>query len=468
MKRRAFFRNGIVGALGMGALGTSLQALGKAYDSPLGSAKNIIFLVSDGMSVGTLSMTDTLRKNKEGRSSEWIKLYEENTVRRSLMETASANSFITDSAAAGSAWGGGMRVKNGALNIGPNGEKPVPILQKFKAVGKSVGCVTSVQITHATPASFCVNNSSRNAMPVIAEDYLHLKFDCMLGGGLNYFDGSKRADKKDLITAYKQAGFDFIQTKKELKAVSGEKPIMGVFAEEGLPYAIDRENNTDLKVITPSLAEMTQTAIQHLRKNTNGFVLQVEGGKVDWAAHANDTAALLYDQVDFDEAIKIAMDFAQVDGETLVVITTDHGNSNPGLFYGNQANRNFEKLFTTKASNEWILNQITPEFTNKMLIDFIQDRQNYVLSEEDANSILQGFTLGEDGVYNSNRLPVATYAQLQAPHTSVQWAGTNHSSDHVELAMFGPGSEQLTGFVRNFELHNFLLRASGMSKEWMV
>lgn len=468
MKRRAFFRKGIVGTLGMGAFGASFQALGKEYTSSKGVAKNIIFLVSDGMSAGTLSMADTLLKNKEGRSSEWIRLYEENTVRRALMETSSANSFITDSAAAGSAWGGGMRVKNGALNIGPNGERPIPILQKFKAVGKSVGCVTSVQITHATPASFCVNNSSRNAMPVIAEDYLQFRFDCMLGGGLNYFDGTKRADKKDLITAYKQAGFDFIQTKKELATVSGNKPIMGIFAEEGLPYAIDRENDAQLQSITPSLAEMTQSAIQHLRKNKNGFVLQVEGGKVDWAAHANDTAALLYDQVDFDEAVKIAMNFAQLDGETLVVITTDHGNSNPGLFYGNQANRNFEKLFATKASNEWILNQITPEFTGKMLIDFVQDRQNYVLSEEDAQSILKGFTLGEDGVYNSNRLPVATYAQLQAPHTSVQWAGTNHSSDHVELAMFGPGSEKLTGFVKNFELHNFLLRASGMPNEWMV
>lgn len=468
MKRRAFFRKGIVGTLGMGAFGASFQALGKEYTSSKGVAKNIIFLVSDGMSAGTLSMADTLLKNKEGRSSEWIRLYEENTVRRALMETSSANSFITDSAAAGSAWGGGMRVKNGALNIGPNGERPIPILQKFKAVGKSVGCVTSVQITHATPASFCVNNSSRNAMPVIAEDYLQFRFDCMLGGGLNYFDGTKRADKKDLITAYKQAGFDFIQTKKELATVSGNKPIMGIFAEEGLPYAIDRENDAQLQSITPSLAEMTQSAIQHLRKNKNGFVLQVEGGKVDWAAHANDTAALLYDQVDFDEAVKIAMNFAQLDGETLVVITTDHGNSNPGLFYGNQANRNFEKLFATKASNEWILNQITPEFTGKMLIDFVRDRQNYVLSEEDAQSILKGFTLGEDGVYNSNRLPVATYAQLQAPHTSVQWAGTNHSSDHVELAMFGPGSEKLTGFVKNFELHNFLLRASGMPNEWMV
>lgn len=468
MKRREFFRKGVLSTIGLGALGSSFQAFGSVDFTRKGIAKNIIFLVSDGMSAGTLAMADILLKHKEGRSSEWVKLYEENTVRRALMETASANSFVTDSAAAGSAWGGGMRVRNGALNVGPNSEKPVPILQKFKAAGKAVGCVTSVQITHATPASFCVNNSSRNAQPIIAEDYIKLKFDCMLGGGLNYFHTDKRNDKKDLIAASKQAGIDFVQTKDELNSLSGFKPILGVFADEGLPYAIDRENNADLKAITPTLAEMTQTAIKHLSKNPQGFVMQVEAGKVDWAAHANDTAALLYDQVDFDEAIKVAMDFAQADGETLVIITTDHGNSNPGLFYGNQANRNFEKLYSTKASNEWVLNQITPEFTANRLVEFVEAHQNYAMSEEDAEAILKGFTLGEDGLYNTNRLPVAIYASLQSPHTSVQWAGTNHSADHVELAMFGPGSEHLKGFVRNFELHNFMLQAAGMPQEYIV
>lgn len=468
MKRREFFRKGALSTIGLGALGTGFQAFGKTDFRKTGLAKNIIFLVSDGMSAGTLAMADILLQYKEGRNSKWIKLYQENTVRRALMETASANSYVTDSAAAGSSWGGGMRVRNGALNVGPNGEKPVPILQKFKSVGKSVGCVTSVQITHATPASFCVNNSSRNAQPVIAEDYLSLKFDCMLGGGLNFFHPEKRADKKDLISAYREAGIDFVQTKQELFSVDGKKPIMGVFADDGLPYAIDRENNADLKAITPSLAEMSKAAIQQLSKNQQGFVLQIEGGKVDWAAHANDTAALLYDQVDFDEAVKVAMDFATNDGNTLVVITTDHGNSNPGLFYGNQANRNFEKLFTTKASNEWMLNQVKPNFTANQLIDFVETHQNYKLSEDDAQTILKGFTLGEDGLYNSNRLPVATYASIQSSHTSVQWAGTNHSADHVELAMYGPGSERLNGFVKNFEIHNFLLEAAGMPSEWLV
>lgn len=467
MKRRDFFKNGIFTTIGLGAL-TSFPTIASSPKPKLGQAKNIIFLVSDGMSAGTLNMADILLKNKEGRSSHWINLYEKNMVKRALMDTASANSFITDSAAAGSAWGGGMRVKNGALNIGPNGERPIPILQKFKSMGKSVGCVTTVQITHATPASFCVNNDSRNAMPEIAEEYLKLRFDVMMGGGAEFFSAEGRQDKRDLFDAYKQTGFDVARNKSEMLQADGSKPIMAVFTDDGLPYAVDRENNEKLKNEIPTLAEMTKKAIEVLSKNQKGFVMQVEAGKVDWAAHGNDAAALLYDQVDFDNAVAVAMDFATKDTETLVVITTDHANSNPGLFYSNQANKNFERLFDTKASNQWILNQITPEYTSAQIIDLIVSHQKITLKTEEAETILKSYQRGEDGMYNPRNLPFMPLASMQVPHTSIQWAGSNHSADYVELAMFGPGSENLAGFVKNHELHNFMLQACGADKSLFV
>lgn len=466
MKRRDFFKNGLLTTLGLGAFG-SYPALA-ANHRKTGIAKNIIFLVSDGMSSGTLNMADILMRHKYGKTSTWINLYETNLVKRALMDTASANSFITDSAAAGSAWGGGMRVRNGALNIGPKGERPVPILQKFKSMGKAVGCVTSVQITHATPASFCVNNGSRNAMAEIAEDYLKLRFDVMMGGGANYFIPEKRADQRDLFEAYRQTGFDLVRNSKELQQTKGDKPIMGIFADEGLPYAIDRINDPNLKETVPSLAEMTKKAIDLLKNNPNGFVMQVEGGKVDWAAHGNDAPALLYDQVDFDESVKIAMDFAQSNEDTLVIITTDHGNANPGLFYSNQANKNFERLFETKASNEWILNQITPDHNVEKIRDLFMAHQQIPMKKEEAEVILASYQVGADGLYNPSSLPLIPLAGIQSSYTSIQWAGTNHSADHVELAMYGPGSEKLGGFVRNFELHNFMLEACGAEKELFI
>ena len=467
MKRRDFFKNGFLTTLGLGAIG-SYPVLANGTDLKKGRAKNIIFLVSDGMSSGTLNMADILLRHKEGRPSKWINLYENNTVKRALMDTASANSFVTDSAAAGSAWGGGMRVKNGALNIGPNGEKPVPILQKFKSLGKAVGCVTTVQITHATPASFCVNNASRNAMADIAEDYLKLRFDVMMGGGGNFFSPEKRPDNKDLYEAYRQSGFDVAKSKSEMMNLKGDKPILGVFADDGLPYAVDRTHNENLETSVPSLADMTKKAIEVLSKSKNGFVMQVEGGKVDWAAHGNDAPALLYDQIDFDGALAVAMDFAERDKETLVIITTDHGNSNPGMFYGGQSGKNFEKLYTTTASNEWVLNQINPDFGVQQVIDLVMEYQQINLKAEDAQLILKSYVRDADGLYNPNNLPFMAFASMQSPHNSVQWAGNNHSGDYVELAMYGPGSENLNGFVKNYELHNFMLKACGVEKDLWV
>jgi len=169
-----------------------------------GSAKNIIFMVSDGMSLGTLSMADLYSRNILGKGSNWLNLYHDQKVSRALMDTASASSIVTDSAAASSAFGGGIRVKNGVLNMGANGEKHLPIWQKFKKAGKKAGCVTTVTITHATPAGFCVNSAQRNAEPQIAEMYAELELDVLMGGGDEFFNPEKREDKKDLYAVQKK------------------------------------------------------------------------------------------------------------------------------------------------------------------------------------------------------------------------------------------------------------------------
>ena len=386
MKRREFFNKGLLASMGLGAMGT----MGYAQPHPeriSKMAKNVIFLVSDGMSTGTLNMADLLLRQKEGKRSRWMGYYQGGFAKRSLMDTASSNSMVTDSAAAGSAWGGGMRIPNGALNIGPNGEEPVPILQKFKAAGKSVGCVTSVQITHATPASFCVNQKSRSAMPEIAAQYLDLKFDVMMGGGSELFEASTRKDNRDLIGEFRKAGFSIARNKDEMSQLNGKDPVLGVFSEGGMPYALDRENDPELKKSTPSLAEMSAKAIELMGQNPNGFAMQIEGGKVDWAAHGNDAPALLYDQLDFDEAVGVALDFAAKDGETLVIMTTDHGNANPGLFSSDK----FSKLYTTTRSNEWILRQLSVDNTASQVRDLIAAYQGLQLKNEEASAILNKF-----------------------------------------------------------------------------
>lgn len=472
MKRRDFFKNGSLTAAGI-AVSPLLFANDRNQQAALydalenGEAKNIIFLISDGMSSGTLNMADLFMQRMNGKRSNWVQHIMDGTFKRSMMDTASASSLVTDSAAGGSAWGGGHRVPNGSLNVGVNGEEYKPILQKFQSIGKAVGCVTTVPITHATPASFCVNEKSRKNQEGIALQYLDLKFDVMMGGGHEYFSAIEREDKKDIYGAFEEAGFDVAKSKNELRELlDTEKPLLGVFNESALPFTVDQINEDKLQKTVPTLPEMTAVAIEKMKKNSNGFVLQVEGGKVDWAAHSNDTGGLIYDQVAFDDAVRVAMDFAREDGETLVIVTTDHGNANPGLFYGKDADRNFDRIKEFKHSNKWIMDGITKDTSPKMIIDLINFAQGYEISMEQAKYIKSLIDpLDEEELYDDYKKPFAELARIQKDYTSVGWADMHHSSDYVEVGAFGPGSELLPPYIENTFLHNMMLTAAGVATD---
>ena len=465
MKRRDFLSKGTVGAVGLSWLGQFTDAFQTSQLSSkhVGKFKNVIFMVSDGMSIGTLAMAHLLKSRKYGKSSNWLSIIQQAHIRRSLMDTSSASSLVTDSAAASSAWGGGFKVLNGSLNVGVNGEHYKPILQKCKSKGLAVGCATTVPITHATPAGFCVNQSKRGNQNDIALQYLNLKFDVMLGGGADYFSSAKRSDKRDLFLDFKNVGFQVARNKKELDSFSFGKPILGVFDDGGLPYAIDHTNSVQQSLTIPSLSEMTQKALDVLSKHKRGFVLQIEGGKVDWAAHANDAPALLYDQLAFDDAVGVAYDFAQKNGETLLVITTDHGNANPGLFYGDKADKNFEKLFSMKQTNEWILKQVKSSDSPEKLKELFATYQGIQLTKEESITLMNQYSIQtEQGIYNNYKLPFKQLADIQMKHTSIGWGSMDHSGDFVELTLFGPGDWKFPGYIPNTYLHNFILEGLGI------
>ncbi len=465
MDRRKFFRNGSLFALGTSLLNPfDLAAAPTDFDTLKKNkkAKNIIIVVSDGMSTGTLNMTDLYLSRKTGVGSNWIQLYKENKITRALMDMASASSIVTDSAAASSSWGGGFRINNGGLNVGPNGEQHLPIWQKFKLAGKMAGCVTTVPITHATPAGFCVNSKSRNSQAEIAEKYLDLGFDIMMGGGEKYFSSEHRKDKKDMFQEFANDGYQVVKNRNEMLSADNSKPILGVFSNDGLPYSKDRDNNKELTEKIPTLGEMTQKAIDRMKNHPEGFVLQVEAGKVDWAAHGNDIAGLIYDQAAHDEAVKVAIDFAEKDEETLVIITTDHGNSNPGVIYGKKANDHFDTVQNYKHTNDWILNGFEKETSVSQVKERIEYANNFGVTDEEAQQILSYYTAikSENGLYNARHLPFKVLAEIQKQHNSIGWISMQHSADYVELAMFGPGSDLLKPFIKNTDLHYLMLEAA--------
>lgn len=302
-------------------------------------------------------------------------------------------------------------------------------------------------------------------MDEIAEKYLTENFDVLMGGGTEVFSVEKRKDKKDMFEAFAQKGYAVVRNRDEMMQDSSTKPILGVFHEDGLPYTLDQKSSPELIKNIPTLAELTAKGIEKMKNHPNGFVMQVEGGKVDWAAHANDIGALIYDQIAFDEAVKVALDFADQNGETLVVITTDHGNANPGVSYGKEANNNFDRIQKFTQTNEWILNKINSDFTLNEVIELLEKTNNYKISIEDAESIFKYYhnlEKQEDGLYNYKKLPFKLLSDIQKKYTSVGWISDNHSADYVELAMYGVGKENLTPFMKNTDMHNFLLKVAGV------
>lgn len=426
-----------------------------------GRTKNIIFMVSDGMSSGTLQMADTYLRRLEGRPSNWIKLLEENVLNRGLMDMASANHIVTDSAAASASWGCGHRVNNGSINIGPDGTHHIPIQSVFRDAGKSVGLVTTTEITHATPAGFAVNVENRGQGEDIAVQYLEREVDLLLGGAHIHLSVDSREDKRDLYSEFQDAGYTISRNKTDLLNGSAEEgKILGIFANGHLPYTLDHINTPELLESVPTLSEMTDLAIRNLSSNSNGFLLQVEGGRVDHAAHGNDVGGLVFDQIAFDEAIGVAMNFARQRDDTLVIITTDHGNANPG--FSSAPDSQFDHLQRFRHTNTWIRSELNRDSSIRAIRERIEYATGYEVPQDQAEDFLASMKGDFRATYNRMSGPSSVLGQILANYTDVNWVSGSHTADYVELASYGPGSEAINGFVVNTELFDVMTQAAGV------
>jgi alkaline phosphatase len=459
--RRDFLKTGALSTLLLGsgiAIAGGCDAIRQR-----GKTKNVIFLVSDGMSAGTLQMADTMLRRRDGRPSNWVRFLENSTFKRGLMDMASADRIVTDSAAASASWGCGHRVNNGALNIGPDGTHHKPVVSVFRDGGKSTGLVTTTEITHATPAGFASNVESRGMGEEIASQYLEREVDILLGGGNNHYDPDMREDGRDLYEEHRQAGYFVAKTKAELMGGNAsEGKVLGIFTNGHLPYTLDHLNTDDLLENVPTLAEMTDLAIGNLSGNSNGFILQVEGGRVDHAAHSNDVGGLIYDQIAFDDAIGVAMDFAQGRDDTLIIITTDHGNANPG--YNSSADEYFDSIQNHRHTANWIRSELDEESSISEIQERIEYATGYEIPEEQAELYQQSARGTYRAAYGRMNSTSAVLGQILANHCHVNWVGGSHTGDYVELASYGPGSEALEGFVMNTQLFDLMVESAGLEE----
>ncbi len=241
--------------------------------------RNVVFMIGDGMGLALIDFSRIVLVGKDEKLS-----FEKFPV-VGLVKTHSYNSLVTDSAAAATAYSCGSKTNNRYLGLSPDGKKMTHIIELVKKNGKSTGLVTTVSITHATPAGFVASLSSRDEV-LVANQYVELRdmVDIFLGGGIEYFipsgqQGSKRKDDRNLLEEFRQFGFTVVTSKEELLnlPITKVNKLLGVFKYLDTTYFIDSEflSRNDL----PTLAEMSKVAIQILLKNKNGFFLMIEGTK---------------------------------------------------------------------------------------------------------------------------------------------------------------------------------------------
>lgn len=474
MDRRGFFLR--AGALAGVAGG--LESLHAAQRSGK-EAKNIIWMVSDGMSPSVLPLAEQFSLRARGKGTLWQALVDRPDIVRGTMDMASLDSIVTDSSSASSSWGSGARIFNAWVNMLPDGTKLTPIADIARDRRRLVGLVTTATVTHATPAGFAAVSRRRDDEHLIAEQYLD-KVDVILGGGRKFFD-ARRPDKTDWRPKFQSKGYEVVETRDAMRAAKSDR-LLGLFSDSHVPYTLDQRHSQKLQQDVPTLAEMTAAALDRLSRNQNGFLLQVEGARVDHAAHANDAAGLIWDQLAFDDAIEVVLKFAEKDPHTLVVITSDHGNSNPGLRgYGKEyrdTNTAFERLLKVKTSFSGIASRIgtkseysmhaNPEVVPKPMPPasrVVEAMEAYfgISPQKDEIDLIRRVVGGQKGLMLNRDLDKldGVLGAVVGNHTGVCWMATSHTSDYVLVTALGPGAKRFEGFIRNTEVFPALTALMG-------
>ncbi|MBI2214643.1 MAG: alkaline phosphatase [Acidobacteria bacterium] len=268
-------------------------------------AKNLILVVGDGMGLTQLAAARFALRGPDGIL--WIQALPSTA----LVRTQSSSSLVTDSAAAATAIATGVRVANGVVSVDPAGASLPTLFERARARGLSAGLVTTARITDATPAAFSAHVASRDDELEIAKQQAASGIEVLLGCNPEKFlppsRGGERKDGADLAAALRAAGYATTLDPAALSASSSGR-LFGLFAEKN----------------RPPLPALTRAALDTIASDPEGFVLLVESEETDSASHNHQLERLIRGMNELDEAVRVALEFAKADGNTLVVVTADH------------------------------------------------------------------------------------------------------------------------------------------------
>lgn len=265
-------------------------------------AKNVIVLIGDGM--GPAQVYSLILTSDEPTAFQRFPY-------SGFSITKSASNEITDSAAGGTAIAIGKKTNNGVVGMNPD-SIPVPsMLEIFAEQGKKTGVVVTCSVTHATPADFIAHNITRKDNEGIALEISNKeKLDVLFGGGKKYF--TERTDSLDLLNKMWDNGWNIYDSLSQIEDNNARTMVLA--SRKHMVKAPERGD---------FLPNATAKAIEML-DNENGFFLMVEGSQIDFACHDNDSTTLVEEMRDFNKTLNVVLDFAEKDGNTLVVVTADH------------------------------------------------------------------------------------------------------------------------------------------------
>ena len=432
--------------------------------------KNVILMIPDGTSIGVYS------------AARWYKVY--NNMGDALhvdpyftgtVSTFSSNAPIGDSAPTTSCYMTGMPAQSGNVSIYPvhdpaNDLYPVDSTMAYQPLAtileaskieknRATGLVVTCEFPHATPADCAAHHYNRGNYAALAPQMAYQNLDVMFGGG-------NRILTDDILQHFQNTGTTLIQNDRDaMLNYDSDKPVWALFHERALPYDLDRDPD-----FTPSLSEMTQKAIEILSKNDNGFFLMVEGSQVDWAAHGNDPVGIITEYLAFDEAVGKAIEFAKQDGETAVVILSDHGNS--GITIGKSECKGYDTLTLEELFGEVSKYKLTASGIEKKLIDVepedmkaeFKKYTDIDLTDEQLKSLLSSRNYKEGNYMEVANSPNMTHNIINLMNSKMCFGFTTggHTGEEVLLAAYHPDGDVPMGHLKNTEINDYLFKVSGL------
>lgn len=429
--------------------------------SPLVQAKapqNIIMVIADGMGP---EYTTAYRYFKDDKTTAVVErtIFDKYLVGSSSTYPAEVSGYVTDSAASATALASGVKSYNGAIGVDVNKNPVESVLEKAKSLGYRTGAVVTSQINHATPASYIAHNESRRNYNEIADSYIddkiasQYKFDLLLGGGWKYFIREDR----NLVEELKSDGFQYIDSYTQLAELTPNTPAIGLFADVGLPYAIDDTN-------THRLSTMAKHATR-LLSNEKGFFLLIEASQVDWAGHANDIAGAMSEMEDLAKTMEYLEHFVEQNPDTLVVLTADHSTGGMSLAKDGVYEWRPEDLRTLSRTPRYF----SQHFTNET-IDFksVKSLMNIELNDTELKTVKQVKVdalvkldeynnLSKDEQKQQRKPNVAraietTFKSIIDDRTNTGWTTGGHIAIDVPVIAFGLNHQLFKGSQDNTDI----------------